>query len=325
MGDILVYAEDPDHAFELLGKARDLAGSLGGNVVYAALGAQATRAQDFVAHGASRVLTHDHELLNPFQVEVYTEAFHQLIQTVRPTLVLLGAAIRTKDAAARVATRLEVGVGADQSNLRLEGGRLVGDRNYFSGNSIATEQLLKDPQIVLVSARAYMAPAPDSTKTGTIEPADLTFAPPKARLVKREAKTEPGVNLEDASIVVSAGRGIKKQEDLAMVEELAKAIGGVVGCTRPIAADLKWLSDAHWIGLSGHEVKPKVYIGLGVSGQIQHVAGMRGSKLIVAINKDEEAPLVKISDYAIVDDLYKVLPALIREVRKLRDATQSAR
>ena len=131
-------------------------------------------------------------------------------------------------------------------------------------------------------------------------------------------KQGEGVHLEDADIVVSVGRGVKKKEDLALVEGLAKAIGGVVGCTRPIAADLKWLGDEHWIGLSGHEVKPKAYIGVGVSGQIQHVAGMRGSKLIIAINKDEEAPLVKISDYAIVDDLYKVLPALIKEVQKVR-------
>jgi electron transfer flavoprotein alpha subunit len=149
-----------------------------------------------------------------------------------------------------------------------------------------------------------------------VEPIQLKLSPPRAKIAKREKKETGGVHLEDADVVVSAGRGIKKKEDLKLAEDLAKALGGQVGCTRPIAADLKWLGDAHWIGLSGHEVKPKAYIGLGVSGQIQHVAGMRGSKLIIAINKDEEAPLVKISDYAIVDDLYKVVPALINELKK---------
>lgn len=318
MGDVLVYAPEAEHAFELLGKARELASQLGGKVVYAALGDQAGEAAQFVHRGADRVLTNVDPLLAGFQVEPYTDALHQIVQAVKPSIVLIGSTIRAKDAAARLATRLEVGAGSELYDLRLENGRLTGDRVFYSGNSIATEQLTKDPQIAVVPARAYEAPAPDAGRKGSIEPIPLTLSPPKAKLLQSEAKVEQGVNLEDASIVVSAGRGLKKKEDLAMVEDLAKVLGGVVGCTRPIAADLKWLSDAHWIGLSGHEVKPKAYIGLGVSGQIQHVAGMRGSKLIVAINKDEEAPLVKIADYAIVDDLYKVVPALTQEIRKLR-------
>lgn len=318
MADVLATAPDAEHGYELLVHARELARGTGGGVVYAALGEQAKLAKEFVARGADRVLTNADPKLSPVQVEPYTEAYRQLIDHVRPAIFLVGAGIRTKDAAARVATQLEVGCGCEVMGLRLDGGRLTGERVYFSGRSLATEQLLKDPQIATVPARLVDPPAPDAGRAGKIEEVALRLSEPRAKLVKREKKETGGVHLENAEVVVSAGRGVKRKEDLKLAEDLAAAMGGQVGCTRPIAADLKWLSDAHWIGLSGHEVKPKAYIGLGVSGQIQHVAGMRGSKLIVAINKDEEAPLVKISDYAVVDDLYKVVPALIKEVKRLR-------
>lgn len=318
MADILVTAPDAEHGYELLVQARGLAGPTGGKVIYAALGEQADMAKEFIARGADRVATNRDAALIPYHVEPYTEAYRQLIDQFRPGIVLIGAGVRSKDAAARVATQLEVGCGCELTNLRLENGRLTGERVYFSGRSLATEQLVKDPQIATVAARLVDPPTPDPARAGVVEQVSLRLSAARAKLVKREKKESGGVHLEDADVVVSAGRGIKKKEDLKLAEDLARAIGGQVGCTRPIAADLKWLSDAHWIGLSGHEVKPKAYIGLGVSGQIQHVAGMRGSKLIIAINKDEEAPLVKISDYAIVDDLYKVVPALINEVKKAR-------
>ncbi len=318
MTDILVTAPDVEHGYELIVHARTLAKQTNGTVVYAALGEQAASAKDFIARGADKVLTSKDPGLTPYQAGPYTDAYKQLIEHVKPGIVLIGAGVRSKDAAARVATLLEVGCGCEMMNLRLENGRLTGERVYFSGRSLVTEQLLKDPQIATVPARLVDPPAPDASRNGPVEEVQLKLTAPRAKLVKREKKETGGVHLEDADIVVSAGRGIKKKEDLKLAEDLAKAIGGQVGCTRPIAADLKWLGDAHWIGLSGHEVKPKAYIGLGVSGQIQHVAGMRGSKLIIAINKDEEAPLVKISDYAIVDDLYKIVPALINEVKKVR-------
>jgi len=318
MADILVWAADTEQAFELLAKAREFAPQLQGHVVALALGDAAGRAQDFVKHGADRVLTAQHDLLKGLQVEPHTDALHQAIQAVKPSLVLVGLSIRAKDVAGRVGTRLEVGVGSDMFNLRLEGGRVVGERMYFSGNSILTEKLLKDPQIVIVPPRVYEAQAADASRQGKVEPFNVSLKPPKAKVVQSIVKKAEGVHLEQADVIVSVGRGVKKKEDIAMIDQLAKVLDGAVGCTRPIAADLKWLGDEHWIGLSGHEVKPKAYIGLGVSGQIQHVAGMRGSKLIIAINKDEEAPLVKISDYAIVDDLYKVVPALTKEVQKIR-------
>lgn len=312
MVDVMVWASENDHACELISKARELAS--GGKVIALALGDRAD-AKMLASKGADVVLTNNDGALKGLQVEPYADALHQAIQARKPGIVLVGSGIRSKDVAGRVATRLEVGCASEAINLRLDGGRLVSERAYYSGNSFLTEKLPKDPQIAVVPARAYEA---NATGQGTVEALALQFKPAKARLVESVAKPSGGVHLEEADIVVSVGRGVKKKEDLALAQQLCQATGGSLGCTRPIAADLKWLGDENWIGLSGHEIKPKAYIGLGVSGQIQHVAGMRGSKLIIAINKDEEAPLVKISDYAIVDDLYKVVPALVKEVQKIR-------
>lgn len=319
MSDVIVWSHEAEHGYELLAGVKPLAQQLGGKVIALALGDLAATAQEYAARGADLVLTNSDGALKGLNVEPYADALHQIIQQRKPSLVLVGSGIRAKDVAARVATRLEVGLGSEQSHLRLEGGKLVGERPFFSGNSMLAERLVKEPMMSCVPARAYEA-APKGGPAGRVEPVALTFKPAKANVVKSEKKTGHGVNLEDAPVIVSVGRGVKKKEDLAIAEDLAKAIGAAIGCTRPIAADLKWLGDENWIGLSGHEVKPKAYIGLGVSGQIQHVAGMRGSKLIIAINKDEEAPLVKMADYSIVDDLYKVTPALAREVRKLKGA-----
>ncbi|MFX1598811.1 MAG: electron transfer flavoprotein subunit alpha/FixB family protein, partial [Promethearchaeota archaeon] len=120
----------------------------------------------------------------------------------------------------------------------------------------------------------------------------------------------------DAKIVVSAGRGFKKKEDLELIRELATLLEGEVGSSRPLAADLKWLSEDHWVGLSGHKVKPDLYIAIGISGQIQHLAGMRDSKIIVAINSDEEAPILSVADYGLVANLYQAIPKLIEAIKK---------
>jgi electron transfer flavoprotein alpha subunit len=138
-----------------------------------------------------------------------------------------------------------------------------------------------------------------------------------SKIVKVHEMKSEGVSVEDAEIIVSCGRGFKKKEDIELVSNLAEALKGrTVGCSRPIAADLKWLSEDHWIGLSGHKVKPKLYIACGISGQIQHIAGMRDSGVIVAINKDPEALIFKSADYGIVGDLYQILPKLTSAIKE---------
>ena len=136
-------------------------------------------------------------------------------------------------------------------------------------------------------------------------------------VVNIQEKPAESVNVEAAEIIVSCGRGLKKKEDIKQVEELAKVLkSATIGCSRPIAADLKWLSEDHWIGLSGHKVKPKLYIALGISGQIQHIAGMRDSDIVIAINKDSDAPIFKMADYGIVGDIYEVVPLLTNAIKE---------
>ena len=143
------------------------------------------------------------------------------------------------------------------------------------------------------------------------------FKPPNTRLVETKPKTAKGVKLSDAAVIVSFGRGVRKKEDMTIVEELAKTIGGVIGCSRPIAEDLRWLPEDQYVGLSGQKVNPKLYLALGISGQIQHLTGIRNSRIIVAVNNDPKAPIFEYSDYNIVADLYQMVPALIDAVKQL--------
>jgi electron transfer flavoprotein alpha subunit len=157
----------------------------------------------------------------------------------------------------------------------------------------------------------------DEHRTGEVVKQAVQVPVSASRIVKVQERKSEGVNVEDAEIIVSCGRGLKKKEDIRLVSELADALKGrTVGCSRPIAADLKWLSEDHWIGLSGHKVKPKLYVACGISGQIQHIAGMRDSGVVVAINKDPEALIFKSADYGIVGDLYEVLPRLTSAIKE---------
>ncbi len=149
----------------------------------------------------------------------------------------------------------------------------------------------------------------------------MDFEKSKSKIIKVQEMKTAGVNVEDAEIIVSCGRGLKDKNDIKMIQELADVLKGkTVGCSRPLAADLKWLPEEHWIGLSGHKVKPKLYIAAGISGQIQHIAGMRDSGIIVAINKDPEAPIFELADFGIVGDIFTILPELISEIKKVLDA-----
>jgi len=157
----------------------------------------------------------------------------------------------------------------------------------------------------------------DDSRKGEVEEKEYKVESSNSSILKITEMKVDGVNVEDADIIVSCGRGFKSKEDLKLAEELAEALRGkTIGCSRPLAADLKWLSEDHWIGLSGHKVKPKLYIAVGISGQIQHIAGMRDSNVVVAINKDPDALIFKSADYGIVGDLYQVLPKLTQVVKE---------
>lgn len=218
-------------------------------------------------------------------------------------LVLVGHTKKGKDVGPRVATHLDWPYAAEVQSVAAASGWTV-ERMVLSGNSKATYTM---------GANAVCTAGPkvfEGAGSGTSASASGIPAS-KVKVVGKKEEKHGDFDLGAAPVVVGVGRGFKAQADLKLADELAKAFpGGAVGCSRPIAADLKWLGEEHWIGLSGHQIKPKAYIACGVSGQIQHIAGIRGAKLIVVINTNKDAPIFQVADYGIVGDLYQILPKL---------------
>jgi len=213
-----------------------------------------------------------------------------------------------------VAQRLGAPFATDVISIKPEGGKLTVER-YVLGNKAVAVLRLSVPAVLSIAPGKFMG-EPPRAQSKVVE-----LSPQAAQLFKIsgvEPKASGGVKIEEAEIIVSAGRGFKKKEDLALAFDLAKAFGGQVGCSRPIAADLKWLSEDHWVGLSGHKVRPKLYLAIGISGQPQHIAGILDSRIIAAINSDPSAPIFQYADYGVVEDLYKIVPILIKKVSELR-------
>ncbi|MFX0097846.1 MAG: electron transfer flavoprotein subunit alpha/FixB family protein [Candidatus Hodarchaeota archaeon] len=314
---VWVFSEDKNVTLELLAKGREIADGLKCKLAVVVLGSDVKKeANDYIAFGADTVYVKDDPVLAQFYVEPYKSVISGLANEKNPAVILVGGTRRGKELAPRVAQKLETGCITDCIDLRLEDSKLVVERLMYGGNAVATGTFKKEPQVAIVPPRRFERLKKDDSRKGEIVEIDVKIENPKAKIVETKEREISGVKIEDANIVVSAGRGFKKKEDLELVRELAKLLEGEVGSSRPLAADLKWLSEDHWVGLSGHKVKPDLYIAIGISGQIQHLAGMRDSKIIVAINSDEEAPILSVADYGLVANLYQAVPKLIEAIKK---------
>jgi electron transfer flavoprotein alpha subunit len=266
---------------------------------------------ELCAHGATLGEVHeaDPQSLGLPDSDTMTAALalQAAAQKIGAALVLVGATKRGKDVAARLAGLLDWPYASECQSIQ-GGDTWTVERMVLSGNSKASYRL---------GARAVVSAVPrtfEGAGKGTPVAAQ-TVAASRLKSTPRGAAGHSDFDLGSASVVIGVGRGFKKKEDIELAERLAKCFpGGAVGCSRPIAADLKWLGEEHWIGLSGHAIKPKAYIACGVSGQIQHVAGIRGAKLIIAINTNKDAPIFQVSDYGVVGDLYQVIPKLVQSL-----------
>jgi len=255
--------------------------------------------------------------LDSFKSEEYSDIFVNAIKETGAETILIGSNKNGKELASRLAGKLDAGCVIDSTNVYLKDKKLTAERVVYSGNAIAVEQFNSKPNIVTIPSKVFDPMKKDEKRTGEIIKKKFTVEKSPSKILKVQDMETGGVNVEDAEIIVSCGRGFKNKDDIKLVDELASVLKGkTVGCSRPIAADLKWLSEDHWIGLSGHKVKPKLYIAAGISGQIQHIAGMRDSGIVVAINKDPEALIFKSADYGIVGDLYEILPKLTDAVKE---------
>ncbi|MGD0319213.1 MAG: electron transfer flavoprotein subunit alpha/FixB family protein [Nitrososphaerales archaeon] len=318
--NVWVFSERADVTLELLGKGRELADGLGASLCALVLGTALEHEADTLAsYGADKVFLVENQALQNTLPEPFAEAIGKLASQYGPQILLIGGTRRGIDIAARVAAKLETGVITDCVALGLDEKRmLVADRPSYGGILVSTEICTTRPQIATVPPRAFEQAAPRQGQRGQVIRADVDLAPPKTRVVKIAPKEVRGVGLEDASVIVSAGRGVAKKEDLRILQELASELGGELGCSSPLAEDLKWLPLERLVGLTGRKVKPKLYVACGISGQVQHITGMRGSRTVVAINTDPEAPIFQQSDYCVKGDLYEIVPLLTEAFRRIR-------
>ena len=294
--------------------------SLGLPVSAAVPGASVSaHAQEVAGKKLDRVYAVEHPLLASYTADGFSAAIEQLIDKVQPSLVLFPHTYQVRDYAPKIATRRGRVLASDVIRIRQQGGALVLVRQLFQGKLNADYTLTGPaPHFVSLQAGSYRA---DQVEPGAA--AIETFTPELDASMIRAKPHEPfresarAVDLTAASVIVSVGRGIKEKDNIAVVEELAQAMGAEIAASRPIC-DNGWLPMERQVGSSGQTVSPKLYLAVGISGAIQHLVGMKGSKAIIAINKDSNAPIFEIADYGVVGDLFEVVPALVEEVRKLR-------
>ena len=311
---VLVFSEDVELTLEMLGKGRELADKLQAELAVLAIGSNAQQeANEFTRYGADKVHTVEDPALERFTFEPYLEILYKLVVNSKPEIVLIGSTRNGKPVAARLAMRLGTGCIPDCISLNLDAERrLVGERVTYGGNAVAKIAFKTKPQIATVPARAFGKPAPNE-RHGQILGFESQTPQAKVQIIDEKPLQTSVIRIEEAETIISCGRGLEKKEDMKLLDDTSKVLCGQVGCSRPLAEDRKWFSE--WIGLSGHKVRPKLYIACGISGVIQHVAGIRDAKIVVAINKDPEAPIFEVADYGVVGNLYEILPAL-------RDALQ---
>ncbi len=314
MAGILVFAETREHTLELINAGLNIAREMGTRLASFALGEEL--AGEYIEHGADEAL-----LLQPLAqdqpLESYVPVLARVAREEDPDVFLVGATQRGKEIGARLAAQLNTGLcsGCIGFELDKEKKLLQMERLLFGGLAVQKVICVTRPQMASISPRVF-DPAPMAgKKEGTVR--EIAAAPSSAvTVISRTARAREAVDITEAKIVVCVGRGFEKKEDIRLARDLADALGGEVGCSRPIAEELRWLPEEVYMGISGKKVKPDLYIGVGVSGQIQHITGIRDSKVIFAINRDENAPIFEAADYGIVGDLYKVVPILIEELKK---------
>ena len=304
-------------SFELASTARKLADQLGEEVgaVLLGSGVEAMAAQ-LGKYGVDKVFVADNPALEPYTTDAHAAAVAKAVKDNDPSILLLGASTQGKDLSARLVGKLATGMATDCTDVKIADGKLLAIRPMYAGKCFGEVVVTGTPQ--MASLRPNVFTIVENAKAGAVVKFDpaLDAAQLKTKVLEVQKEAAGKIDVSEANIIVSGGRGMKGPEGYAILEELAKLLSAAVGASRA-AVDAGWRPQSDQVGQTGKVVSPNLYIACGISGAIQHLAGMSSSKYIVAINKDAEAPIFQRADYGIVDDLFKVIPALTGEVKKL--------
>lgn len=323
---IMVFAEQrrghiEGVTYELLNKARELAAKRNVNVIAVIMGRDiAALSRELVKRGADRVIAADHAGLENFITTTYANVLADIINKEKPEIVLAGSTTMGRALLPRVAAKLRTGLTADCTELEIDekDGKLLQTRPAAGGSIMATIVCPNSrPQMSTVRHKVFKEAESDESRKGdiieySVDESMMDSVTMFLGFVKDETQT---VNLSDADVIVSGGRGMKGPEHFTMIQQLADTLGGAMGASRPVI-DEGWLPYSHQVGQTGKTVSPKIYIAVGISGAIQHLAGMKSSDTIIAINKDPNAPIFQVADYGIVGDAFEVVPALIKRFKQ---------
>jgi electron transfer flavoprotein alpha subunit len=314
MGTILTFAEQRDGklrraSLEVVSEARRLAGPLGASVTAVVVGTGAEGlAGELASYGADRVVAFDDAAFATYATEAWSRALAQAIADAKPSVVLLPFTALVKDLAPRVAARIGAGLASDCVAFEVKGGSLVARRPMYAGKAYATVEWSGEPRMATLRPNVFPLGQPDASRKAEVVKAAVDPSS-RARVTAVKATAAGKVQLTEAQVIVSGGRGLKGPEHFPLVEGLAEAMGAAVGASRAVV-DAGWVDHQMQVGQTGKTVSPSLYVACGISGAIQHLAGMSSSKCIVAINKDPDAPIFKVANYGIVGDVFEVLPKL---------------
>lgn len=325
--NIWVFAEQRNGkvegvSYELLGEGRKLADKLHTALCAVLMGDKmAEQAQELIAHGADKVYVYDDPLLNNFQDDSYGEVFIKLIEEEKPEIILIGATSIGRSLAPKIAYRIRTGLTADCTGLEIDPQtrNLLQTRPAFGGNIMATIICPNyRPQIATVRHKVMKKAPRDDGHKGEVIRKNFDFSKIniKTKVLNIVAEVAKTINIAEADIIVSGGRGMGGPENFKLLEELAQVLGGAVGSSRA-AVDAGWMPYSHQVGQTGRTVCPKLYIACGISGAIQHLVGMQSSDVIIAINKDPQAPIFKVATFGLEGDVLQLLPALIKQFKKV--------
>ena len=324
--DVLVFAEQRNGkvasvSYELLGIGRKLSNELGTKLLAILLGSDESEARELIKWGADKVYLYNDPIFSQFNDDTYTEAVSKFIKENKPAIVLAGATSVGRSFIPRVAARLRTGLTADCTSLEIdnETKNILQIRPAFGGNIMATIFCPDHrPQMATVRPRVIKRAEYNAARTGEIINCKIDNLISRTKVIDSVKEiSEISVNLHEAEVIVAGGRGLGDAKGFKLLEELAEVMGGAVGASRA-AVDKGWISYSHQVGQTGKTVSPKIYIACGISGAVQHLVGMQSSDIIIAINKNPEAPIFNVATYGIVGDLYEIIPLLIKKIKEIK-------